>query len=158
MHLPSTLALLQAPQDSQSAVFPGLLEFRADDTLRPVTRHSPSPHGLLRVRACSAARGEGFLAVDHPRDTEAVGAHAEAMCPEGLLERHGDRALLCQGIERTLRIRWFLDRHHHVEARRLVVLWRGVRTKDELASEVQARVNGYRPRLRMSCGPVDSRF
>src|SRR5579863_6438791 len=55
-------------------------------------------------------------AVDHPRDAEAIGAHAEALGPESLLDRHRDGAVLGEQRENTLGLIRLLHGRHHVEA------------------------------------------
>src|SRR5207248_10870845 len=49
-------------------------------------------------------------AVDHPGRPEAVGAHAEAVRPEGLLEGHGDGAALGERLEDALGVGRLIDR------------------------------------------------
>src|SRR5262249_45513900 len=46
--------------------------------------------------------GGGLFAVDHPRGSEAVEAHAEAVGPEGLLEGHDGAAVFGEGGEDAL--------------------------------------------------------
>src|SRR5262245_65989033 len=80
-------------------------------------RQGPKTEGRVGIpypafgRSTSCPRG--FLAVDHPRDAEPVGEHAEADQVPGLADRHLDRAALGQGREQALRLvrRADLDRH-----------------------------------------------
>jgi hypothetical protein len=95
------------------------------------------------AQVCAAAgprqRLEGLGTVDHPGNAKAVGAHAEAPRPEGLLEGHGHGAIARQSLEDALGLRRLLHRHHHVETlRRLIVTGRCIATQQELPAEVEA--------------------
>src|SRR2546430_15976211 len=71
------------------------------------------------------------------------------MGPEGLLARHGDLAAVRQRREDPLRLGRLLDRRHHVEALgRAVALCRRVAAEEELASEIDPRVDDLVARLR----------
>lgn len=64
------------------------------------------------------------------------------MRPEGLLEGHGDGAVLGQRLEDALGVRGLLDRRHHCEALRHLVAVRGRITAEEvLTAEIDARVD-----------------
>src|ERR1700720_3951812 len=58
--------------------------------------------GRLYLRRLNA----GALDVDHPGNAEAVGQHAEAVCPEGFTEGHGDGGAFRERAEDAL---GFLD-------------------------------------------------
>src|ERR1700722_1243157 len=104
------------------------------------------PDDTILTRAVQAKcilRDSGrLLAVHHPRDPEAVRAHAEAVGPEGLRERHADAALARERDEDALGLGGVLHREEHVEAlRRLKALpWR-IAAHDRLVTKLQARVN-----------------
>src|SRR5215469_17422093 len=89
-----------------------------------------------------AGRDLRFRAVDHPRDPEAVGAHAEALRPERLLERHADRALLGERLEYALGVGRLVHSHHHVESLRRLVAVRGrIAAEDHLLTDLQPRMD-----------------
>src|SRR5215472_6394964 len=64
---------------------------------------------------------EGPGTVDHPGNAKTVGAHAEALRREGLLEGHGHGAVLCQRPENALGVHRLVDRQHDAETLRRVV-------------------------------------
>ena len=57
----------------------------------------------LQVSPGKESRSSLF-AVDHPRDAESVGNHAEAGRPERLLERHAHLPAFSQCVENTLAV------------------------------------------------------
>src|SRR2546430_6872142 len=117
--------------------------------MTPSSRARRKPRASRRVLFRSCHGAQGLRAVDHPGSPEAVGDHAEAMGPEGLLDRHGDLAAVRQRREDPLRLGGLLDRRHHVEALgRVVVLCRRVAAEEELASEIDARVDDLVARFR----------
>jgi len=58
---------------------------------------------------CESEYLAGRLAVDHPRDAEAVDEHAKAGRPEGRLDRHGHFSAFRQGVKDTLGLQRVLD-------------------------------------------------
>src|SRR6478736_9707681 len=90
-----------------------------------------------------------LLAVDHPGNPEAIRAHAETLRPEGLLEWHGDRAVVGERVQEALGVLGLLDAGQHVEALRRLIALRGRIAAVELpVAEVQARVNDLVAHLR----------
>src|SRR5258708_882694 len=70
-----------------------------------------------------------FLAVDHPRNTELVDQHTEAVSPERLFKRHHYFSIGRQSLEYTLCLRRIIDREIEEDALRLLeVFGRNVRT------------------------------
>src|SRR5262245_22645343 len=61
-----------------------------------------------------------FPTVDDPRRAELISEHTEALCSERLLDRHFDRAFLCQGLEDTLGFRRGSDVKRHSKTLRFL--------------------------------------
>src|SRR5262245_8854041 len=94
---------------------------------------------------------EGLRTVDHPGNAKTVGAHAEALRPEGLLEGHGHGAVLRQRPENAFSVRRLLDRQHDVEALgHVVAIGRCIATQQELLAEIEARVDDLVAHIRRS--------
>src|SRR5947208_11376591 len=117
--------------------------------MTPSSRAPRKPRASRALASRSGHGAQGLRAGDHPGSPEAVGDHAEAMGPEGLLDRHGDLAAVRQRREDPLRLGGLLDRRHHVEALgRVVVLCRRVAAEEALASEIDPRVDDLVARFR----------
>src|SRR5580658_10489810 len=81
-------------------------------------------------------------AVDHPRDAEAIGAHAEALRPESLLQGHAHAAVLRERAEDALGLIRLLHGRHHVEALgSLVAIAGGVAAEQILAADLEPCVD-----------------
>src|SRR5215469_416563 len=99
----------------------------------------------------SGQRLDRLGTVDHPGNAEAIGAHAEALRPEGFLEGHGHGAVLGQRPENALGVRRLIHCRHDVETlRRLVAIRRCVTTQQELLAEVEPRMDDLLAHLRRS--------
>src|SRR5882757_2627423 len=71
---------------------------------------------VLRSSGRSVEWSGAFLTVNHPRNTESVGHHAEAHGPERFLERHPHSSGFGQRSKDALRVGWVVETERHVEA------------------------------------------
>src|SRR5690348_11878449 len=73
------------------------------------------------------------LAINHPRNPEAVDKHAESLGPEGLLKRHVHRSTFCQRLKDPFSLRRAFEAERYREPLRfLIVLARGIGAHEHL--------------------------
>ena len=118
---------------------PGYDENRNDLSQGQKYEFSERPFASISFKGLSS-----LLAVNHPGYAESVDHHAEADRPEGFLDRHLHRPIVCQCVKDAFRFCRVLDAERHGEASWLLIaLGRSVGAHQDLVAHNHAGMNDF---------------